>query len=1228
MNAFLSTIESLFHTVVTLSAKGALLAVITGAVLLIVSKKMSSAWRHGLWMLVFLRLMLPDVAASRWAMTGWLPKVEAVTPIAVEAVALPVDAEPAEESPVVELASDPTPSPAKAAVAATSITKTQAPAPTLTLWQQLSIAWFVGVVFVLSLMVVLHVRMWRRVRRDRQGATDEMLRVLRQCCTLMGVKRVPELVITQAVQAPAVFGLVRPSVLLPADLEVDTASLRLVLLHELAHLRRRDLWVQVTAALAVAVHWFNPLAWWAHRRLRAEAELAADACVLRLTEKAEAHRFGEVLLSFASRAAAGWALWFSAATMLSIAEGRHDLRRRIDAIVDFSRGRRAWWIVGLMAFVMLAVTGLTQAPAEEVKETTEGKKDSTPPAQTTIKGEVVDAQGRAVAGASCLLSYKQGKQSVSLEVLSNDQGAFQFEPIPKGQEVKLWANHLGHVDSRPITFSPAEAESSGHGLVLAEPTAWVSGVVTDERDGKPVAGALLSMGLDLPPLSKDMQLQFARKAGTTDAEGRYQIARNYLGKLRKEQLIVDAPGMALQFTSLEWKDGQQTLNVKLHPEPPITGTVIDAQGKPVAGAVLNLVAGLTFLDTWPPEPSPRVRLQSHYPHFGYRRSWCGPPTTDEQGRFFGKLVDPDQREKLSIVVQHPTAGVQRMRLSALKPDGTIQLDAWNTVHGQVLSADGKPLAGAKVTFDEHSFQRDNTGKSAISWMHRSETTADSEGRYRLDHVLPRTDDSRISINGKSIGHRGFPLRAGETREFTIRLRPPSESVKALQLQVPQLPQALLQRVAMRVKAPAGKSLKSPDYDIHVGIRGENGVGYFPGDDPLDEQGRYVSRLLEPGRYRMETWVMRKGSDLRPANSEGLRMLFTIKPGGGKEPLDLGDFELGPEEFQFREPAKQPAAKPEKTQWQPLRATIEGDHTWVSWSASAGTELAPEKPFASDGSITGRVPLNAAKRFVLRATRQDGTHWFSTTQVVDREPDQTFETKLSLTPGITVEGKVTDLPSGYSGNGWISAGVWVSAAIPERTIVHGDIPTLVWYAWAPVKPDGSFRLPSLPRGTVMLDGFGDGWNTTDATRSSSTTQLKPSEDQTHFTLTIPSQWTLAQQVRFLRPDGSPASGAQCSVRYTYTSGLDRAFGRWGHDFDPANEEAYHNYKSAAVPGHSGTADQDGKVTFRNHLHRPYGTTRYEVKWRDADSTTEHVETVEVNNRSVEDWRTVTLKGKQP
>ena len=87
--------------------------------------------------------------------------------------------------------------------------------------------------------------------------------------------------LSDRVTVPMVWGFLRPVILLPVDADHwQTERLRVVLLHELAHIRRWDWTMQMVAQVACAIHWFNPLVWCVARRMRIEVEQACDDQVL------------------------------------------------------------------------------------------------------------------------------------------------------------------------------------------------------------------------------------------------------------------------------------------------------------------------------------------------------------------------------------------------------------------------------------------------------------------------------------------------------------------------------------------------------------------------------------------------------------------------------------------------------------------------------------------------------------------------------------------------------------------------------------------------------------------------------------------------------------------------------------------------------------------------------------------------------------------------------------
>lgn len=155
------------------------------------------------------------------------------------------------------------------------------PAGQMTTMSWLTLAWTVGFAcFALRLASdFAALRRWRLLSREHEDPHVDA--VLEECVRQLNLKRPVTVRLHEGCASPIIAGLARPVVYLPLCSRnwCDT-TLRMVLLHELGHVARRDLWVALTAHLACLVHWFNPLVWWLRRRLLAQCEFACDAKVI------------------------------------------------------------------------------------------------------------------------------------------------------------------------------------------------------------------------------------------------------------------------------------------------------------------------------------------------------------------------------------------------------------------------------------------------------------------------------------------------------------------------------------------------------------------------------------------------------------------------------------------------------------------------------------------------------------------------------------------------------------------------------------------------------------------------------------------------------------------------------------------------------------------------------------------------------------------------------------
>ncbi|MEM6706963.1 MAG: M56 family metallopeptidase [Acidobacteriota bacterium] len=250
------------------SLQATLLAGVVG-VLASLLRESDPRLRHGLWLLVVLRLALPLNLQSpvgvldREVTEGLVPTV-VETPRSAPPAALPIDAGEAYRG---LPAGGP---PEHAAMVG----------PPLDVRRLGFLLWIFGALAVGAWALGSVLRLRRVVG---ESSPDRALSErAEELAAQHGVLSAPVLLSERENLGPLLAGLWRPQVVLPKSaLDWPAAERDATLLHELAHLSRRDLWAVPLLAIARALHWFNPVVWFAARQVAAERELCCDDWVLR-----------------------------------------------------------------------------------------------------------------------------------------------------------------------------------------------------------------------------------------------------------------------------------------------------------------------------------------------------------------------------------------------------------------------------------------------------------------------------------------------------------------------------------------------------------------------------------------------------------------------------------------------------------------------------------------------------------------------------------------------------------------------------------------------------------------------------------------------------------------------------------------------------------------------------------------------------------------------------------
>ncbi|QDU47748.1 M56 family metallopeptidase [Gimesia panareensis] len=484
-----------------------------------------------------------------------------------------------------------------------------------------------GVVLMLLRLLASHLR----IARVRKAATliseGPCAEILTRLSAQWNLKVRPALACVEQIVVPQVTGLLRPTILLPASVlsSLSVGELELILAHELAHIRRHDLWVNLLQRLAEVVLFFNPALWYLSHRISllreyccdemtcqnnanehrplAEARVAYSTALLRVAELAHRSRLSNQQLT--SLSAAG--------------RSPSEIRRRVARLfgeplnepLPVSRGGICTLLILTTALpVILFLTSATaqtaeQKPPADKADVKTADSNTETDSERLFQLKVVDPAGKPVPHVTVEIRSDPAptaKQIIRGKYLrkatygpfaqTNDQGELFIQIPHQMQRFNLSIKKRG--------FGPYWAGWNVSEYPQAVPDeftaildqGWsVGGIVVDEA-GKPIKGAKVSPSVKFKKRPGDTSTLGVGTKITTDAEGRWRY--DYVpGSKPDLHIDVNHP----EFRSWRGRLSREKYGLKPDQSPTqqialkrglsFTGTVTDENGKPIAGALIR-----------------------------------------------------------------------------------------------------------------------------------------------------------------------------------------------------------------------------------------------------------------------------------------------------------------------------------------------------------------------------------------------------------------------------------------------------------------------------------------------------------------------------------------------------------------------------------------------------------------------------------------------------------------
>ncbi|HUU20577.1 MAG TPA: M56 family metallopeptidase [Sedimentisphaerales bacterium] len=421
-------------------------------------------------------------------------------------------------------------------------------------WVLLMWAWMVGIAF----WSIRLIRGWRRIRHIAGSAVevseDKVLALAQKATTMLGLRRIPRILVTEESVSPFLFGVLQPVLVIPAGLvsKVCDEALWAVCAHEFAHLRRRDPLVGWILAICEVIYFFHPAVYFVKRRILFEREKACDECVIAIS-KARRSIYANALIS-----AAGVCRTFSAkmGPVGVVVESFGDLKKRLNAIGSNLEPKAR---LSVSALIMLVIIGAICVPGVVLtaRPMTSAESEAAQAVMLPVKTDVQ-------------VEVEQGNES------SESKNTEDYYKIPSGSVVVRVVDTKGRII--PIKDIP-----------------YTRIYYRDTTTGNPIGWQI------------DLQIEKTLSDGSLLVNHRDVLIRKFLGMNREAKrndytismCFQPKEGPIFSTTMLYPQNATDILSFVVPPKTKVAGVgnvvpdelagrVVDVDGNPVAGATISV----------------------------------------------------------------------------------------------------------------------------------------------------------------------------------------------------------------------------------------------------------------------------------------------------------------------------------------------------------------------------------------------------------------------------------------------------------------------------------------------------------------------------------------------------------------------------------------------------------------------------------------------------------------
>jgi beta-lactamase regulating signal transducer with metallopeptidase domain/outer membrane lipoprotein-sorting protein len=407
MNTLYISLQPIFRWVLQTSIVCSLLVCLIMLVKVIFRSKLPARWHYLLWLTLVFRLIMPPLPENLFNYHNVIPVNHFKTTI-IESI------------PTQEIQSTLTHQEQKNVITPNNGIVQQRSTPiknaikkqSVPVEQIVMFVWLTGILLMAVLSILANAQLFQFIKRQVYINDSEIIGFFEQCKKRMRIKRKIPLVITRKLTSPTLLGFIHPKIILSQThlTMLNESQLKSVFYHELAHFKRKDIFVNCVMNGLLILHWFNPIIWYAYNRLREDQEIGCDALALTYLDESQKTEYGHTIIklldSFNNRN--------PISSIAKMAGGKGNLKRRILMIKQFQKKSYRWSLMGVVSVIGLSLFTFINVDANSNNVIKKNESVNTP-----LKSDASLVNTNSTANSSTI--YIPPKQSENFNNMTKEE---------------------------------------------------------------------------------------------------------------------------------------------------------------------------------------------------------------------------------------------------------------------------------------------------------------------------------------------------------------------------------------------------------------------------------------------------------------------------------------------------------------------------------------------------------------------------------------------------------------------------------------------------------------------------------------------------------------------------------------------------------------------------------------------------------------------------------------